>query len=200
LSTASAGKSLSFGGRNKEQKIKVAEPKSMMHPSRSSSLNHGRPAADMPYAQPTASGQVIFENGQYQDRPPQNQQSTISSAKNGLQELAGTRAQLLAIQRRLLEHAGKSIDWKIGWTAILSSLNQKEVLTDVDLDGDEERASDQEASDSRQDTEAPMASLGISAGALVTALSSVEQFRQFYEVRPSIQAQKVNTDLIPDVE
>ena len=158
----------------------------MIHPTRSTSLNHGRPTSDMPYAQPTTSSQVVFENGQYQDRPPSNQQSTIPSAKNGLQELAGTRAQLLAIQRRLLEHAGNSMGWNIGWNAILSSLSQKEELTDVDLDGDEEQASEQDESNTKTDAEASRPTLGISAGALVSAISSVDQFRQFYEVKQNI--------------
>jgi hypothetical protein len=137
----------------------------------------------MPYNQPPASGQVVFDNGQYQDRNLPNQQSTIPSAKNGLQELAGTRAQLLAIQRRLLEHVGKSLGWNIGWNAILSSLSQKEEMADVNLEDEEERESDEEESDEKTEAHAPTAKLGISAGAMVTAISSIEQFRQFYEVR-----------------
>ncbi|CAN9357083.1 unnamed protein product [Alternaria sp. RS040] len=182
-STGSSAKSLSFGGRNKEQKMKVSEPKSMIHPSRSTSLNHGRPASDMPYAQPAANAQVVFENGQYHDRPPPNQQSAIPSAKNGLQELAGTRAQLLAIQRRLLEHAGKSMGWNIGWNAILASLNAKEELADVNLEDEEEEESElkQDESKTEPNTETSKSRLGISAGALITAMLSIGQFRQFYE-------------------
>jgi hypothetical protein len=182
MNTSSAGKSLSFGGRNKEQKVKMSEPKSMIHPSRSTSLNNGRATSDMPYAQPTASAQVVFENGQYQDRPPPAQQGTISSTKNGLQELAGTRAQLLGIQRRLLEHAGKVMGWRIGWNAILSSLNAKEELANVDLNSEDEDAVEEAASKAKPDTEVSKRSLGVSAGALVTAISSLAQFRQFYEV------------------
>jgi hypothetical protein len=183
LSTGSSGKSLSFGGRNKEQKMRSSEPKSMIHPSRSTSLNNGRPASDMPYAQQAASAQVVFENGQYQDRPLPTQQSTVSSAKNGLLELAGTRAQLLGIQRRLLEHAGKTLGWSIGWSAILASLNQKEELAEVDLDSEEEITAEEEASEAKSKVDLSAQNLGISAGALATAVSSLAQFRQFYEVR-----------------
>ncbi|KAF1829879.1 hypothetical protein BDW02DRAFT_508914 [Decorospora gaudefroyi] len=181
MTTSASGKSLSFSGRNKEQKTKFAEQKSMIHPSRSTSLNHGRSVADLPYAQPGTSAQVVFENGQYHDRPPANQQSTTSLAKNGLQELAGTRAQLLAIQRRLLERAGMSSGWKIGWNAIMSSLDEKEELADVNLDSDEEHTSEEEALNSKPDAQISMQTLGISAGALVAAISSLAQFRQFYE-------------------
>jgi hypothetical protein len=143
----------------------------------------------MPYSQAPASGQVVFDNGQYLDRPAPNQKSTIPSAKNGLQELAGTRAQLIAIQRRLLEHVGKGMGWSIGWNAILSTLNQKEEMADVNLEDEEERESDEDESDAKVENEAPTSSHGISAGALVTAISSIGQFRQFYEVNDDIQAQ-----------
>ncbi|RAR02353.1 tmem1 family protein [Stemphylium lycopersici] len=183
ISSGSSGKSLSFGGRNKEQKMKVSEQKSMVHPARSTSLGHGRPTSDMPYAQPVPNSQVVYENGQYHDRSSAGQPSTIPSAKNGLQELAGTRAQLHAIQRRLLEHAGKSMGWNIGWNAVVTSLSAKEELTDVNLDEEEEaeRASEQEAANAKPEAELRKSRLGISAARLVTAMSSLGQFRQFYE-------------------
>jgi hypothetical protein len=151
----------------------------------------------MPYAQPAANAQVVFENGQYHDRPPPNQQSSIPSAKNGLQELAGTRAQLLAIQRRLLEHAGKRMGWNIGWNAILASLNAKEELADVNLEDEEEEENESKQDDppTEPDAETLKPRLGISAGALVTAMSSTKQFRQFYEVSRDIGT----SDMIADI-
>jgi hypothetical protein len=156
----------------------------MIHPSRSTSLNNGRPTSDLPYAQPAASAQVVFENGQYQDRPPPTQQGIVPSTKNGLLELAGTRAQLLGIQRRLLEHAGKTMGWSIGWSAILASLSLKEDLAEVDLDSEEENTAEEEAFDAQSKVDVSTRSLGLSAGALATAVSSLGQFRQFYEVGP----------------
>lgn len=180
-SMASSGKSLSFNGRSKEQKLSVAEQKSMIHPSRSSSL-HGRSTPDMPYAQPPASGQVIFENGQYQDRPSPGQDTTINTAKNGLLDLASVRAQLLAIQRRLLEHTGKTLGWSIGWTAILGSLNGKEALTEVSLDEEDIEAEDGPKEDIKDQKDLTAATIGIFAGALKSSLVSIDQFRQAYEV------------------
>jgi hypothetical protein len=179
-SSGSSGKSLSFGGQGKEQKLRVAEQKSMIHPSRSSSLSRVRSAGDPPYAQPTASGQVVFENGQYHDRPVPTQDSSMQQTKNGLQELAGTRAQLIAIQRRLLEHVGKALGWNIGWAAILPSLNNTEELTDVDLDEDKE---DEQTENGHKTIPDTPPTLGIFADTLVYAVSSVAQFRQSYEVR-----------------
>lgn len=179
--SGSSGKSLSFGGQSKEQKLRVSEQKSMIHPSRSSSLNHGRSSADPPYAQTTVSGQVVFENGQYTDRPPPNQESTLPQTKNGLQELAGTRAQLVVVQRRLLESVGRSLGWSIGWAAVLPSISHREELTDVNLDGDEEDTVEEEA------TKKAKASIlnpttGIFASTLLNAASSINQFRQSFEV------------------
>ncbi|KAL6708271.1 hypothetical protein ACN47E_003195 [Coniothyrium glycines] len=179
-SVASSGKSLSFSGRNKEQKTSLAEQKSMIHPSRSSSL-HGR-SSELPYAQPTPSGQVIFENGQYQERPAPNQGGVINTAKNGLLDLASVRAQLLAIQRRLLEHSGKTQGWNIGWAAILPKLNEKETMADVSLDEEDVEAESIVEADTRDGSGIVNPTLGIFADTLKSSLASIEKFRQFYEV------------------
>ncbi|RMZ72823.1 tmem1 family [Pyrenophora seminiperda CCB06] len=166
LAAGSSGKSLSFGGRNKEQKAKASDPKSLIHPARSTSLNNGRPVSEMPYSQTAQGAQVVFENGQYHERAAVAQQSILPSTKNGLQELAGTRAQLLAIQRRLLEHVGRTMGWNIGWNAILASLNAKEELKEVDLEDEEERAAERGDPVPEPAIDASKPRLGISAGAL----------------------------------
>lgn len=182
MSTGSSGKMLSFGSHNKEQKLRVSEQKTMIHPSRSSSLGHGRSNADPPYAQPTNTGQVVFENGQYHDRPAPNQESALPQAKNGLQELAGTRAQLIAIQRRLLEQIGKALGWSIGWAAILPSIDRAEELTDVNLEDEEEVDSEDETVEKKAVTPSSP-TIGIFSDALTRAVSSLDQFHKFYEVR-----------------
>jgi hypothetical protein len=170
----------SYGNHIEEQKVSVAEPKTMIHPPRSSSLTTGRSrSAEPPYAQPV--GQVVFENGQYQDRPVPNQESTLPSIKSGQQDLAGTRAQLHIVQRRTLESIGKSLGWSIGWAAVLSTFSQKEELTDIDLNG--KSSSDEDKSEVKADI--PLLTsptVGISAAPIVNAVSSIDQFRQYYEV------------------
>jgi hypothetical protein len=178
--SGSSGKSLSFGGQSKEQKLRVSEQKSMIHPSRSSSLNHGRSSADPPYALTTVSGQVVFENGQYTDRPPPNQESTLPQTKNGLQELAGRRAQLVVVQRRLLESVGRSLGWNIGWAAVLPSVGQQEELTDVNLDENAKDTAEEPAKAATVSMDTP--TTGIFAGTLLNAASSIDQFRQSFEV------------------
>ncbi|KAH8716891.1 hypothetical protein GQ44DRAFT_713193 [Phaeosphaeriaceae sp. PMI808] len=181
-STASSGKHLSFGGQHREQKLRVSEQKTMIHPSRSSSLNSGRSTGEPGYAQPTSTGQVVFENGQYSDRPAPNQESSLPQAKNGVQELAGTRAQLVVVQRRLLEQVGKSLGWIIGWAAVLPSLDRSQELSDVDLGNDEEVDSEEDESDNTKIKQPSKPVVGISADTLMDAISSTQQFRQAYEV------------------
>jgi hypothetical protein len=171
---------LPFGNSAKEQKILVSEPKSMSHPTRSSSLTAGRSnSADPPYAQPLPSAQVVFDNGQYPDRPTPSQDSSIPPAKTGVQELAAARAQLLVVQRRIFEYIGKSFGWTIGWAAVLESLNPKE-WSDVDLD--EREDSEEESEKPKQEATPKISTFGLSAAAITGAVSSINHFRQFYEV------------------
>lgn len=175
--TSSPGKSLSFSGRGKEKLS--PEPKTMIHPARSSSRSG---STDAPYLQPTTTGQVVYENGQYQDRPAPAQSGVVNQSKNGLMDLAGQRAQLIGIQRRLLEHVGKALGWAVGWSAILPSLSQSEDFTEVSLDEDEEDEDTAGSAKVNKDAERPVhATSGISATALVSAVISLDHFRQFYE-------------------
>jgi len=172
---------LPFGSSAKEPKTLVSEPKSMSHPARSSSLSAGRSSsADPPYAQPTSSAQVVFDNGQYPDRPAPTKDSAIPQAKTGVQELAAARAQLLVVQRRIFEYVGKSFGWTIGWAAVLESLNPKEEMSEVDLDDKED--SDEEGAQLQQEVTPIASTFGISAPAMTSAISSINHFRQFYEV------------------
>jgi hypothetical protein len=64
-------------------------------------------------------------------------------------------------------------------------LSAKEELTEVDLEDEEEEEeyeSKQDRSHTETDAEALKLRLGVSAAALVTAMASIRQFRQFYEV------------------
>jgi trafficking protein particle complex subunit 10 len=181
--TASSGKMRSFGGHGEEQKLSVAEPKTMIHPARASSLSYGRSASvDPPYAQIPASSQVVFANGQFQERaPPHPEAAGQPQLKSGLQELAGHRAQLYILERRVVEHVGKALNWRIGWAAIIAAQNPgQDDLSDVDLEGTEER-NEKEAAP-KDESDIASATIGLSAASLVNAVSSIDEFRDFYEV------------------
>lgn len=174
---SSPGKSLSFNGRGKEKL--GPEPKTMIHPARSSSRSG---LTDAPYLQPTTTGQVVYENGQYQDRPAPAQSGVVNQSKNGLMDLAGQRAQLIGIQRRLLEHVGKAMGWTVGWSAILPSLSQSEDFTEVNLDEDEDDEDTAGSAEAIKDDERHVhTTSGVSATALVSAITSLDHFRQYYE-------------------
>jgi hypothetical protein len=180
--SGSSEKSLSIRGRSKEQRMSVPEPKSMIHPNRSTSLGAGRSSSnDPPYAN-AGGGQVVYENGKYQDRTSSKHDTKTPPVKNGQLELAGTRAHLLAIQRRLLEHVGNDLGWKVGWAAVLPSLSQSEEFTNVDLNGAEEVDSEDEEAETKKVIKPSRPTVGIFSGTMVTAVSSFNQFRQFYEV------------------
>lgn len=153
----------------------------MIHPARSSSLSHGghggrSSSADPPYAHTPPSGQVVYDHGQYNDRSGPPQGGAVPQQKNGLQELAGARAHLLAVQRRILEHIGTSLRWAIGWAAILSQTAETN-FSDIDLDGKDDI---EDANDSAQPSK-KTPTTGLSAAAIVKAISSIDEFRQYYE-------------------
>lgn len=102
----------------------------------------------------------------------------MPQAKNGLQELAGTRAQLVVVLRRVLEHVGKSLGWSIGWAAVVPSSTRHEEFSDVDLEGEPQKA--EQPTDANSAT--VVSTAGILAQLLLDATKSLDQFRQNYEV------------------
>ncbi|KAF2742892.1 hypothetical protein M011DRAFT_471787 [Sporormia fimetaria CBS 119925] len=179
MSTKSSGKMQPFGDMSREQKLNFVEPKTMAHPKRSSSLQNRRSSsADPPYAQTPASGQVVFENGQYRDAPAPSHDIALQQ-KTGAQELAGTRAQLYLVQRRILESIGKSLGWAVGWAAVLSSSGEAE-FSEVSLDG--EAGSEEKGESEEKTPSARRSTHGLTAPALLDAVSSNDRFRQCYEI------------------
>ena len=179
--TKSSGKVRTFGKTNEEQKLSVAEPKTMIHPSRSSSLSYGRSAsADPPYAQVPANSQVVFANGHFQDRPPPGAGSNLQ-VKTGLQELAGNRAQLYVLQRRILERIGKLLDWRIGWAAVTTTDQlRNEDMSDVDLEETEDFSGT--ATPPKNHLDVTRLTNGLYAADLIKAAASIDSFRESYEV------------------
>ncbi|OCK77953.1 TMEM1 family protein-like protein [Lepidopterella palustris CBS 459.81] len=180
--TGSSGKMRSFGGHDQELKVNLPEPKTMIHPTRSSSLSHRRTSlVDPPYAQTPPSGQVVYDHGRFEDRPPVRQEAPPLSGISGLQDLAANRAKLYIVQRRVLEHVGKRCGWAIGWAAIASAqAAPNESFSEVDLDAPTDTDTQrEEEQDETQRTVLP--TLGLCEAALIAASSSVEQFRALYE-------------------
>lgn len=115
-----------------EPKLSIPEPKTMMHPARSSSL--GTPAAAS--GRPPASPNVFPGPGN--SSGPSDKDTAIQSQflKAGLEELAARRAELYSLCRNILEKLGETKGWGDGWgdVPILPDSVDYSEMEDVNLD------------------------------------------------------------------
>jgi hypothetical protein len=126
--------------------------------------------------------QPIYENERYAKSSPNPQQDTAATNGSDLASLASARAQLLLMQRRIIEALAKQKGWLSGWTAIQAT----QILADVDLDGDEKTdLSEEAAKTSTSSVETERIAQMLLSGPLSAALASLEDFRAVYEVTKS---------------
>ncbi|KAK0625438.1 trafficking protein particle complex subunit 10 [Bombardia bombarda] len=157
-----------------EPKASIPEPKTMMHPARTTSL-HSR-ASQRP---PPSPG--IFPSGRRSSSP-----DVVASSpylKSGLEELAARRAELYTLSRNILEESGKKRGWTDGWASVPvvgeSDVNDME---DVSLDEDEGVDMEEAESDMNHGAAAVQASAaGVGNELLRTALDNKDDFYRLYE-------------------
>ncbi|KAJ4291430.1 hypothetical protein N0V88_006023 [Collariella sp. IMI 366227] len=104
-----------------EQKAAIPEPKTMMHPARSSSLlTHRPPPSPVGFPGPGRVEETL----------------TPSFLKAGLEELAAQRAELCALSRNILEECGKKRGWTDGWASVptVGETNIVNDMEDINLD------------------------------------------------------------------
>ncbi|KAI4716218.1 hypothetical protein E4T48_07578 [Aureobasidium sp. EXF-10727] len=154
------------------------------HPTRSSSLQ--RSASTSSQLTP----QTIYENERYSKSSPNPQQDSITTHGSGIAVLASGRAQLLLMQRRIIEALAKQKGWLSGWAAI----NETQVLADIDLDDEEEVEAAEKMSKASISPEdiAKIAAMLLSAP-LSAALASLEEFRAAYEQLSTLAASHFTT-------
>lgn len=146
------------------------------HPTRSSSFQ--RSASSSSQLTP----QTIYENERYAKSSPNPQPDAATANGSGTAVLASARAQLLLMQRRVIEALAKQRGWLSGWAAIEAT----QTLTDVDLDGEEKDASGEEASEAlKSPVQTGKTAQILLSGPLSAALASLEDFRAVYEVKLS---------------
>ena len=156
-----------------EQKTSIPEPKTMMHPARTSSL------ITRSVSGPLSPG--IFPGGprtSFQDQ----QHSTFLKA--GLEELAARRAELYVLSRSIVEQAGKQRGWSVGWAEVAHLQGDNvEVFDDIDLDGEAGDHEDQlkEIVEVAEPQPICITSYGIDNRLLSTALQEKEDFYRLYE-------------------
>ncbi|KAI0970248.1 trafficking protein particle complex subunit 10 [Xylaria arbuscula] len=155
-----------------EPKAAIPEPKTMMHPARSSSLNVRTGGSGVSRPPPSPN---VFSSGRPQSIS-EHPGATASFLKLGLEELAARRAQLYTLSRNILEESGKKRGWSNGW-AHTPVVGQSIMVNMVEIDlGDEDPAPKLQVAE-------PIASMsGIDNKLLKTALDNSDDFYRLYEI------------------
>jgi trafficking protein particle complex subunit 10 len=156
-----------------EPKSSIPEPKTMMHPARSSSL-HVRPGS-----RPPASPGIFPGLGSRRASVPEHDAVAANAQflKAGLEDLAGRRAELYVLSRNLLEERGKKRGWITGWS-------QVPTIGHADLGDMEDISLDQPSdapSDSMSSEDIPFSMAGIDNQLIRTALENQDDFYRLYE-------------------
>ena len=118
-----------IGLDGQEPKAAIPEPKTMMHPARSSSLairSHSR--------EPPRPG--VSPGGRRASVPERDRSNTISIGflKPGLEALSAHRAELYLLSRSVLEKMGREREWSAGWAEATEHLyGSKENMDNIDL-------------------------------------------------------------------
>ncbi|KAK0716652.1 trafficking protein particle complex subunit 10 [Apiosordaria backusii] len=152
-----------------DQKASIPEPKTMMHPARTTSL-HGQGTQRPPLSPGFPSGRL---SGSIES-------PTVSSYhKPGLEELAARRAELYALSRNILEECGKKRGWSDGWSAVPTVGEPGIVdMEEISLDDDAEKT--EPASAATVDV-LHTSVAGVGTPLLRTALDNKDDFYRLYE-------------------
>ncbi|KAB8299238.1 hypothetical protein EYC80_001327 [Monilinia laxa] len=157
-------------GGGTEPKSAIPEPKTMMHPARTTSLALRSSSREPP--SPT-----LFPGGRRASVPGANTGSS-GFLKNGLEELAAHRAELYLCSRSVLEHIGKQREWTTGLEDVTRpSADETTDMEEVNLD--EEPSSEKD--DMPVSAQIPPSLHGIDSKLLRTALDNKEDFYRLYE-------------------
>lgn len=161
-----------------EPKAAIPEPKTMMHPARSSSL-HVRPSAAADRGPPSPG---IFPGPGRRASGPEVGGVNSQFLKAGLENLAARRAELYTLCRNILEECGKRRGWSDGWDSA-PILCETEIVefenVSLDDDGAESKLAPKSSDATAASTAASLA--GIANELLRTALDNKEDFYRLYE-------------------
>ncbi|KAK4192382.1 trafficking protein particle complex subunit 10 [Podospora australis] len=147
-----------------EQKASIPEPKTMMHPARTSSL-HGQ-GGQRPSPSPG------FPSG-FSDNSP----AAPPYQKAGLEELAARRAELYALSRNILEECGKKRGWSDGWSSV-PTVGESGIAEMEDISLDDNDGAKTEAN---IETRLQTSIAGVGTTLLRTALDNKDDFYRLYE-------------------
>ncbi|KAK4124346.1 hypothetical protein N657DRAFT_617468 [Parathielavia appendiculata] len=149
-----------------EQKAAIPEPKTMMHPARSSSLiTQARP------------GPPLSPLGFPGPGRPEEAGPAPPYLKSGLEELAAQRAELCTLSRNILHECGKKRGWTDGW-ALVPIVGETGIseMEDINLEDDDKAEPKSEVSEHLQRSVS-----GVGNTLLRTALDNKDDFYRLYE-------------------
>ncbi|KAH8676666.1 TMEM1 family protein-like protein [Tricladium varicosporioides] len=152
-----------------EPKAAIPEPKTMMHPARSSSLAVRSSSQE-------ASRSESFPGGR-RASVPEHGAAASPFLKAGLEKLAAHRAELYLLSRNVLESVGKEHGWSAGWAETSILQDKVDEMEEVDLANDGGAKSEQaQPSTSLQPT-----LHGLYSKLLRTATDNEDDFYRLYE-------------------
>ncbi|KAJ2987896.1 hypothetical protein NUW58_g4258 [Xylaria curta] len=154
-----------------EPKAAIPEPKTMMHPARSSSLHVRTGGTNVPRPPPSPN---VFSAGEPQSMS--DHEAFSSFLKAGLEDLAARRAELYTLSRNILEESGKKRGWSNGW-AHTPVVSQSIMVNMVDIP-----LGDNDPIPARQVIEPIVSMSGIDNKLLKTALDNSDDFYRLYEI------------------
>ncbi|KAF4635186.1 hypothetical protein G7Y89_g2916 [Cudoniella acicularis] len=161
--------SAKIGLDGQEPKAAIPEPKTMMHPARSSSL-----AIRSSSREPSTSGG--FPGGR-RASVPEHGAATSPFLKAGLEKLAAHRAELYLLSRNVLESVGKEHGWSAGWQETSGLHDKVDDMEEVDLTGDSSAAQKQRIASVQLDPSLH----GLHNKLLLTAADNKDDFYRLYE-------------------
>ncbi|KAM5347697.1 hypothetical protein ACJ41O_007521 [Fusarium nematophilum] len=151
-----------------EQKASIPEPKTMMHPARTSSLHvqTGSHPSQPPLSPGVFPGPGMPKTGDDQD---------AHFLKTGLEDLAARRAELYMLSRSILDGLGKKRGWSDGWT-------EAPVIAEAEADFEEISLDDNAPSDAPPSEDFSPLTAGVDSHLLQTAVDNPDNFYRLYEI------------------
>lgn len=164
-----------------ESKAAIPEPKTMMHPARSTSLAIRSPTmrSQSRSREPLSPGLGVARRASVPERASVSSSSQF--LKSGLEELAAHRAGLYLLSRNIMEDVGKERKWSSGWSEV-SSIQYGDIddMDDIDL-SDESTDGRDKPSVPLQSNPIPPSSHGIDSKLLRVAVDNRDDYYRLYE-------------------
>ncbi|KAF9765334.1 hypothetical protein IL306_002421 [Fusarium sp. DS 682] len=154
--------------QSQEQKTSIPEPKTMMHPARTTSLHVQTGLA--PGTRPPLSPGVFPGPGM----PKVSNDKESQFLKAGLEDLAARRAELYMLSRSILDGLGKKRGWSDGW-------KEAPIIAEAEADFEEISLDDKPAASGTSEDIPPL-DAGVNSNLLQTAIDSPENFYRLYEI------------------